>query len=587
MNDKIKNLISNLKPLPGVYLMYNNDNKIIYVGKAKNLFKRVSQYFLKPQVGKVMKMVSEVDHFETIITNNEKEALILEMNLIQTHYPRFNILLTDDKHYPYIAIKNDKDPYLTIKRNNKDRKYSYFGPFPNSTAAYEMVDLLNKLFPLRKCKNIPNTPCLYYHLNQCLAPCINKNIKTEEYQKLINQIKDFLNGNNKEKYDEIKNKMLGASNQNNFELAQNYKNILQSIEHINQKQNVELFDKIDRDIYAYSVRRNYLSVSILMYRRGLLLSKKSYVVEIFLNEVDTLKNIINQFYNLYPLPKEIIINNEKVIKEISQIYDCSFTSVEKGKLFELVCQAKINADNALDEYFLSARLNDDKAKLLNELGNLLKIKTPYYIELIDNSHTQGYEPVGALVAFINGEPQKKLYRKFKIEHQEARDDLQSMIEVMTRHYKRVKENNLNKPDLILLDGGLNQVKAGKTVLDNLNLLIPIFGLYKNNKHQTEGLIDYKGNTYQINDKKLFFLLTRMQDEVHRFAISYHIYKRNKAMYKSIFDGIKGLGDKRKENILKVYPDLDMLRNAKIDELKQLLPNEVAVALFSKIHNQDK
>ncbi len=584
MTNKIKTLIDNLKHLPGVYLMFNQDDVVIYVGKAKDLYKRVSQYFLKPQVGKVAKMVLEISYFQTIICKNEKEAFILEMNLIQTHYPKFNILLKDDKHYPYIAIKKDKDPYLTIKRNNKDKKYIYYGPFPNSSAAYQMVDLLNKLYPLRKCKNIPKEACLYYHLGQCLAPCINKNIDSEIYNKTIEQIRSFLNGDNKKKYDEIKEKMLDASNKTNFELALSYKKTLDAIDHINQKQNVEFLDKIDKDIFAYSTRNNYMCVSCLMYRSGLLLDKKSYVVEIFESEVATFIDIISQFYHLYPLPKEVIINNEEVINNLNDVFDTNFISVEKGKLYELVQQAKINSDNYLDEYFLSARLDDDKNKLLENLGQLLNIKTPYHIELFDNSHTQGYDPVSALVVFINGEPQKKMYRKFKIEHQEGRDDLKSMEEVMTRHYKRVKNDNLKKADLILLDGGLNQVKVGQKVLDQLQLNIPLFGLFKNNKHQTDGLIDKDGNVYPIDDKKLFFLLTRMQDEVHRFAITYHKQKRSKSMFKSILDNIPGLGDKRKEIILNAYPDMNMLKEASLEELSQVLPKDVALALFNKLRS---
>ena len=584
MTNKIKTLIDNLKHLPGVYLMFNQDDVVIYVGKAKDLYKRVSQYFLKPQVGKVAKMVLEISYFQTIICKNEKEAFILEMNLIQTHYPKFNILLKDDQHYPYIDIKKDKDPYLTIKRNNKDKKYIYYGPFPNSSAAYQMVDLLNKLYPLRKCKNIPKEACLYYHLGQCLAPCINKNIDSEIYNKTIEQIRSFLNGDNKKKYDEIKEKMLDASNKTNFELALSYKKTLDAIDHINQKQNVEFLDKIDKDIFAYSTRNNYMCVSCLMYRSGLLLDKKSYVVEIFESEVATFIDIISQFYHLYPLPKEVIINNEEVINNLNDVFDTNFISVEKGKLYELVQQAKINSDNYLDEYFLSARLDDDKNKLLENLGQLLNIKTPYHIELFDNSHTQGYDPVSALVVFINGEPQKKMYRKFKIEHQEGRDDLKSMEEVMTRHYKRVKNDNLKKADLILLDGGLNQVKVGQKVLDQLQLNIPLFGLFKNNKHQTDGLIDKDGNVYPINDKKLFFLLTRMQDEVHRFAITYHKQKRSKSMFKSILDNIPGLGDKRKEIILNAYPDMNMLKEASLEELSQVLPKDVALALFNKLRS---
>ncbi len=322
MKDKITSLINNLKDSPGVYLMHDKNDVIIYIGKAKNLKKRVSQYFLRPQSGKVMKMVSEVDYFETIITSNEKEALILEMNLIQTHYPKFNVLLKDDKHYPYIAIKKGHDPYLMIKRNNKDKNYRYFGPFPNSSAAYDMVDLLNKLFPLRKCKTLPNSPCLYYHLNQCLAPCINKDIDEREYDKIFDDINSFLSGNNKEKL--------------NFELAQSYKKVLESIEHINTKQTVELNDKIDRDIFAFATREKYFALSCLIFRNGLLLGKEHFVVELFNTPLEMFENLISQYYSKHPLPKEVVINFKEVIDDLNDLYDTNFVMASKGKLLDLI-----------------------------------------------------------------------------------------------------------------------------------------------------------------------------------------------------------------------------------------------------------
>lgn len=583
MKERIKQLISNLKDAPGVYLMHDKDDKIIYIGKAKNLTKRVSQYFTRPQEGKVMKMVQEAEWFETIITSNEKEALILEMNLIQTHYPKFNILLKDDKHYPYIAIKKGNDPTLTIKRNNKDKKFTYFGPFPNSGAAYEMVDLLNKLFPLRKCRTIPTTPCLYYHLGQCLAPCIHKDISQETYDNIVLEISDFLNGKNKKKYDEVKAKMIRASDEENYELAGSYKKILDSIDHINTKQTVELKDKIDRDIFAFSQRENYFVMSVLMFRNGLLLGKDAFVVELFGEPLDLFENLISQFYEKHPLPREVIINSEEVVNNLSQLYETNFISASRGKYLDLVEKAKLNANNALDEYFISARLDDDKITLLEGFGATLGIKTPYHIDLFDNSHTQGSFPVGAMVSFINGEPCKKLYRKFKIEHVEARDDLKSMEEVVNRHYKRVKENNLKLPDLILTDGGITQVKAAKSIIDKLELPIPVFGLFKSDKHQTKGVVDANGNEYLIENKNLFFMLTRMQDEVHRFTITYHQSKRNKGMSKSILDDVKGLGAKRKEIISHAYPDINVLKQTSINELAQLIPEDVARALYEKLH----
>ncbi len=583
MTEKLKLLISNLKHAPGVYLMHDKDDKVIYVGKAKDLYKRVSQYFLRPQTGKVFKMVQSVDYFETIIVQNEKEALVLEMNLIHQYYPRFNILLKDGSHYPYIALKKKGDVTLQIKRNKKDNAYEYFGPFPNSGAAYKMVDLINKIYPIRKCHHIPSEVCLYYHLGQCLAPCVNK-ISEEEYSELRNQIKEFLRGNNSDIKHELKEKMISASSNMEYELAGDYKKLIDSIDHINASQTVESKDKVDRDIFAFSSRNGYLSLTFLIYRNGMLLGKESHIVEQFGEEEDQVSDLITQLYERCPLPDEIIINNEAIVKELKNYYDIEIYGVSRGKLYDLIMSAKSNAENALDEYFLSSKLDTDKMELIDELGKLLNIKTPYHIELFDNSHLQGSSPVGAMVAFINGEANKSLYRKFKIEHEEARDDFKSMNEVITRHYSRLKEENKKYPDLILVDGGLPQVQSATDALKNIEVNIPVFGLYKDDRHSTSGLIDIDGNTYPIENKKLFFLLTRMQDEVHRFAISFHKEKRNKAMTVSYFDDIKGLGSKRRELLNHFYPDIVSLKNATIEELSQMLPEQVAKDLYNKIHN---
>ena len=582
MKERIKTCIDNLKHLPGVYLMHDKDGKIIYIGKAKDLFKRVSQYFLRPQVGKVAKMAFEAEYFETIITNNEKEALILEMNLIQTHYPKFNILLKDGSHYPYIGLKKTGYPYLQIKRNTKDKNYDYFGPYPKSTSAYETIDLLNKIFPIRKCQNIPNSACLYYHLGQCLAPCIN-DISKEKEDELRESIKSFMRGNNSDVRNEITSKMLEASNNLDYERAKEYKEVLDAIDHINTPQLMESNDKKDRDIFAFSTREGYLSLAVLLFRKGNLLDKKTYIVEEFGDNEEQVADLIIQFYQNVPLPQEIIINNETVVDLLQDLIDANIYSVSKGKLHDLVSTSKQNANNALDEYFLSARLDEDKLSLLEELGNIINIETPLRIELFDNSHLQGSNPVGAVVVFINGEPAKKLYRKYHIEHMEARDDLKSMEEIVYRRYNRLKEENKEMPNLILVDGGLNQINAASRALEKAAVSINLFGLVKNNKHQTAGLMDINGNIYYIKNKNIFFLLTRMQDEVHRFAITFHQSLRNKSMKSSLLDGIKGLGNKRKELLNKAYPDISLLKQATVEELSQLLPKEVAEELYNKLH----
>jgi len=583
MKITIKNLIANLKHLPGVYLMYDADNTVIYVGKAKDLQKRVSQYFLRSQSGKVFKMVTSVDHFDTIITANEKEALILELNLIQRYMPRYNTMLKDGSHYPYIALKKEGHPYLVIKRNDKDKKYEYFGPFPNSGAAFQMIDLLNKIFPIRKCQTLPNTPCLYYHLGQCLAPCIN-DIDEETNAKIRDEIKSFMQGNNNKQVALLKTKMMEASNSENYELANEYKKILLAIEHINTQQNVENKDHRDRDIFAFSVRDGYLALAVLLYRQGLLLGKNVFVNEVFDDNDEQVSDLISQFYLHHPLPHEVVINSSSIVESLQGLLETSVINVTRGRIHELVINAKENANNALDEFFLSAKLDADHLALLEELGQILHIKTPLHIELFDNSHLQGSSPVGAMVAFVNGEPQKSLYRKFKIEHQEARDDLKSMQEVIYRHYHRLSLAQDKLPDLILVDGGMLQINAAIEGLKEANVNIPIFGLAKNEKHQTAGLMNSEGELFPLENKSLFFLLTRMQDEVHRFAISFHRKKRMKAMKSSLLDDIKGLGMRRKEMIYRAYPDISLLKNASIEELEQILPSPIAHELYQKLHS---
>ena len=583
ISERIKSLISNLKHLPGVYLMHDKNDDIIYVGKAKDLQKRVSQYFLRPQVGKVMKMVQNVEYFETIITANEKEALVLEMNLIQTHYPRYNILLKDGSHYPYIALSKKGDPYLSIKRNDKDKKhFDYFGPYPNSSAAYDLITLLNKIFPIRKCSNLAHQTCLYFHMGTCLAPCVNK-IDESIYNEIREEIKSFMRGNNQKQIAELKKKMLSASEKQEYEMANEYKKTISAIEHLNVNQNVEMADKTDRDIFAFAIRDGYLSLAVFLYRKGILLGKQVFVVEEFGDPEEEVADLILQFYQKQPTPNEVIINNDTIVELLNDLLDCSVNSVSKGKLLELVISAKENANNALDEYFLSAKLDDSKLGLLEELGRIINIPTPLHIELFDNSHIQGSSPVGAMVAFINGEPAKKLYRKFKIEHEEARDDLKSMEEITYRHYSRLVNEKQKLPDLILVDGGQKQIKVTIKALENAKANIPVFGLVKNDKHQTRGLMDANGEVYPIENKSIFFLLTRMQDEVHRFAITFHKEKRNKAMKSSLLDNIEGLGDKGKEKIYRAYQDINLLKEASLEELEQILPKKVALNLYNKIH----
>jgi excinuclease ABC subunit C len=583
LTEKLKRLIALLPDKPGVYQMKDINDKIIYIGKAKNLKKRVSQYFLRPQSGKVFAMVSHVDHFDFIIVHTDKEAFILEMNLIQTYYPRYNIMMMDDSHYPYIAVKRD-DAFLKIARRANDKRYFYFGPFPNASDAYKTIDLLNSVYPTRKCRTIPSKACLYYHLGQCLGPCINK-IEPDVYAHLYDDIKSFLDGNTDEAVSDLKDKMLKASEEERYEDAESYKEMIDAVNRTTAKQAVELnSDRTDRDVFAYAERDSYLALSVMTYRRGLLLGKHVEVVPSFGEANEQVAELIEAYYQNNDLPSEIACNVDGFAEEFLSVYpEAKLISPKEGRLLEQIDLAALNARQGLDAHFMSARLEDDNAALLEQLGQLLKIETPYRIELFDNSHLQGSSPVGAMVCYINGEPAKGMYRKFHLEDTDAGDDYHSMKEITFRRYKRLKEENLSYPDLILVDGGITQVHACLEALAEAEVQIPVYGLYKNDKHQTEGIIDQNEQTYPLDNKSpLFFLLMRMQDEVHRFAITFHKKERSKAMNRSLFDEINGIGEKRKEILRKHYPTIDSLKGATLDELKQVLPDEVAQTLYDKI-----
>lgn len=578
----VKRKIELLPDHPGCYLMKNKDGTIIYVGKAKSLVKRVKQYFTRPQEGKVFRMVLEVTDFDTIETDSEKESLLLEINLIQKYYPKYNIMLKDGKMYPYIALKKMGDPYLKIARNDRDKSFSYFGPFPNSGSAYRMIDLLNKIYPLIKCKNIPNRACLYYHLGQCMGPCIN-DISKSDNKDMISHITKFLNGDASEVKQEITAKMRAAANDLRFEEAQEYKETLDTIEHVLSSQKIMMQDHIDRDIVGYSQRDGYISILFLLYRKGVLLGKNLFVVEKFDDINSELTDYIYQFYLNHPKPKELIISEKSLADILESSLGIKVIVPSRGVKKDLLFMALENAKAGLDEHFMTARLEDDNLKLLEELGNMLNISTPLDIELYDNSHLQGTEAIGAMVKFINGVKVPSMYRKYKIRQENKRDDLASMEEVLTRRLTRLKEENSKMPDLIIVDGGMTQVEIAYNVREKLNVNVNIAGLAKNDKHETDALIN--GNTGEfipLNHKSpLFFMLMRMQDEVHRFAISYHRHKREKSFFETIYDDIPGIGKKRRIQLLSAYPTLDSLKSVTLEELKQIIPEESAKLILEK------
>ncbi|MDD7598229.1 MAG: excinuclease ABC subunit UvrC [Bacilli bacterium] len=579
MNEILKMKIDMLPSKPGSYQMKDKNGNIIYVGKAKSLDKRVRQYFYRPQEGKVQRMVREIEDFDIIETNSEKEALLLEINLIQKYYPKYNILLKDGKMYPYISLRRGGDPFLKIAHNDKDKRYYYFGPFPSSHNAYTMINLLNKIFPLRKCNVIPKKPCLYYHLGQCLGPCINK-IEESSYKEIVSSITKLLNGDSSSLVSSLTKKMKECSLNLDFERAKEYKDQIDSINHIISSQKIMMKDHIDRDVIGYSLREGYISVLFLLYRKGILLGKNLFVHELNSDVEDVLVDIIFQFYLNHPKPKEIVISLDSIKEVLEESLEVRVLVPSKGQKKDLLYMALENAKQGLDQHFQTARLEDDNLALLEELGKLLNIETPLDIELYDNSHLQGKDAIGALVKYINGVKVPSLYRKFNIKSENTKDDLSMMKEVLTRRLTRLKEENQKKPDLIILDGGEEQLKVAKEVVFSLGLDIALASLKKNEKHQTDTLVNGKDLSSILLDRKsnLFFLLMRMQDEVHRYAITTHKAKRSKEIYKTIYDDIKGIGKKRKEMLLSLYPTKEALSQASIEELKQIVPLEIACRL---------
>ena len=585
MNDFIKNKLSLLPSSPGCYLMKNKEGTVIYVGKAKKLKNRVHSYFVGVHNYKTTKLVSEIVDFDYIVTDSEKEALLLEINLIKDYSPQYNIMFMDNTYYPYIQMTNETHPRLRIVRNAKERKAKHFGPFPDATAARETYKLLNRLYPLRKCNHIPKKPCLYYSLGQCLAPCIQE-VDVEIYNDIKKSITKLLNGDIKEKVNELTEKMNQASEQLNFEQAKEYRDLISHIRYVTAKQHVQFNDQVDRDILGYYVDYGYLSIQLFFMRHGKLLSRDLNLIPIEDHVQESLQQFMVSFYQNNTLPKEILVPLDMDIDLLSQIIECKILKPQKGNKALLVQMAIENAKESLEKKFQLMEKNEAATLgAIQQLGELLQMPhPPHIIELFDNSNIQGAYAVAGMVCFKDGVPSKKDYRKFKIKTVEGPDDYGSMREVIYRRYYRVLMENLTPPDMIIVDGGLGQIHAAKEVIDALGMSIPVYGLAKDDKHSTAMLLDTEGHPISIHPKsELFFLLTRMQDEVHRYAISFHKNVRSKSLFASTLDQIEGIGPKRKQQLLHHFKSVKRMKEASLEQLKEVLPDKVAQELFQSLH----
>ena len=584
--DKIKELLKSVPHLPGSYQMKNKNGVVIYVGKAKDLNKRLHSYFNGRVTGKTKIMVSEVDTFEYIVTNTEVEAFLTEINLIKHYDPKYNILLRDDKSYPYIEYISKPYPKLKVSRylnvRKSDKKY-LFGPYPNAYAARRIVKLLNRLYPFKKCDGMPNKVCLYYHIGECLGYC-QKNIDESKLNLMESEVLSFLRGNTDVIVNKIKEKINQASDNLNFELAKELKEELEYINIISEKQYIVLNDYVNRDIIGVYYTNNSLSINILFIRNGKLLESHNKIIDIVSSLDEDLFNYIGMFYKNHEIPKEILIYKPfEGLEVLEDVYDMNIIIPEKGKKKELVNMA---CNNAKIFFERESKLIDNKNKrtkdVNNELGKLLNIENLSRIELFDNAHLFGTFTVSGMVVFINGEPVKNAYRKYK-STKDVNDDYHVMKEVIYRRYYHALVDGENLTDLILVDGGLTQINATKEVLSSLALddKIKLCGLKKDNHHRTSALID--GDTLEEipieKNSDLFNFLTFMQDEVHRFTITYHRQIRSKGLISSYLDEVEGIGPKRKKELLSKFGSAVKLKEASLEELESILPKEVANNLY--------
>lgn len=585
----IDKLLSTTPHKPGCYLMKDKNGCIIYVGKSKNLKNRLSSYFKQSHTGKTKMLVRDIDSFEYILTNSEVESLLLELNLIKKYTPKYNILYKDDKTYPYIELTNDKIPRLLIVRNPNMKRggnRKLFGPYPNVSAAKKVVEILNRLYPLRKCSSMGKKECLYYHIGECLGYCVN-NVDSNELNRMKEDIILFFNGNSDKVISKLENKMYESSNKLQFEKALEYKEILDYIKVTLEKQKVELDDNYDRDVIGYYEKDNYLSINILFIRGGKLLDKKSNIFPMIDTLEEEVNSYISNFYDKHRTKvKEVLVPEIVNCLVLEEMFNLKYFTPIKGTKKKILDLAMENACNYYNEQISIIKKDDEKLNnALIELSSLLGIDSCNHIEMFDNSNIFGSFNVSGMVVFIDGKKNTNMYRKFKITN-DKNDDYGTMREVIYRRYFRVLKDKLERPNLIIVDGGIGQVNVAREVLMELGMDIPVAGLKKDDKHSTNVLVGgYPLHEIEIRkDSYLFLLLTRMQDEVHRYTISYHKDIRSKGALSSILDNIDGIGEVRKKKILKKYKTINNMKEASIDELSELMPRNIAIDFYEYLKN---
>lgn len=581
----LKDKLLTLPMEPGCYIMKDRNGTIIYVGKAKKLKNRVNQYFTGAHDYKTTKLVSQIVDFDTIVTKTEKEALILEINLIKKHRPRFNIMFMDDKSYPYIKITQEKYPRLTVVREaKKDKKANYYGPFPDATAAHNMASLLNSIYPLRKCVTLPKKVCLYYHLGQCLGPC-QYPVEEDAYPQMLKEIIQVLKGDDKALRQRLQNQMNDATEKLNFEKAMVYRDFLRSLDHVQDKQTVYQDNRLDRDAFNYYEKDGMLTITALIVRGGQLMDRHLLTQLLVDDASESFENFILQYYETQALPKELIVPSNFDASNISSMLDVKVLQPQRGELKKLLDLVLLNAMNHHRQHATIQKKNNEKQdKAINQLKSILNIDSLDRIELFDNSHTQGQFASSAMVVFNQGIPSKKDYRLYNLHN--GADDVKNMEEVIYRRFLRAIKENQNYPDLILMDGGYTQIQAALRSMESLEVHVPIYGLVKDDKHTTSALMSKDGERIDLKEyPDTFFLLSRMQDEVHRFVLSHHQKRRSKAQTKSILEEIEGIGPKRRLALLKAFKSIQGILDAPEDKLAEVVGPALAKELKKRIQEK--
>ncbi|EKC6440994.1 excinuclease ABC subunit UvrC [Staphylococcus pseudintermedius] len=588
---RIKQKLGVLPMEPGCYLMKDRQNQVIYVGKAKKLRNRVRSYFTGAHDTKTTRLVREIVDFEYIVTSSETESLLLELNLIKKYQPRYNILLKDDKSYPFIKITKERHPKLIVTRTVRKGSGKYFGPYPNAYSAHETKKLLDRIYPFRKCDKMPDRLCLYYHIGQCLGPCVYP-VQQEEYGRMTKEITDFLNGEDKTILKNLEEKMIKASENLEFEQAKEYRDLIQHVNNLTKKQKIMSVDQTVRDVFGYHVDKGWMCIQVFFIRQGNLIEREATMFPLQQTPEEEFYTFIGQFYQLnqHFLPKEVHIPKQLDVEMVHTVVDTNIVTPQRGQKKQLVDMANKNARIALENKFeLIARDESRTVKAIEQLADAMGIQIPIRIEAFDNSNIQGVDPVSAMVNFVDGKPDKKGYRKYKIKSVEGPDDYKSMQEAVRRRYTRVLNEGLPLPDLIIVDGGKGHMSSVADVLENeLGLDIPIAGLAKNDKHQTSELL--YGETAQVvplkKNSQAFYLLQRIQDEVHRFAITFHRQTRQKTGLRSILDQVEGIGPKRKTKLLRTFGSIKKMREASVETLQEAgLPKKTAEVLFKALQEE--